>query len=97
MNDHVLNAVVDKIHADLNHDRFAFVRAWGFYMGSYPYYIERQVAKAQRDNAPANAVHFADDKSEPGGGHWVTVDDVATNNPNLASSLKRYVSERTGE
>lgn len=48
--------------------RFPYVYAWGRKMGSYGYYIEKQMLKAEEDNAPKNAIFKRDS------GEWATTD-----------------------
>ena len=60
-----------------------FVYAWGRYMDSKDYYIQDQLAKAEADNAPLNAIF------KRSTGEWATVDSIE--DPNLALSLTEYV------
>jgi hypothetical protein len=40
---------------------YKYIRAWGYMMGSFEYYVRGQVDKARRDNAPADAIYRDDD------------------------------------
>ena len=40
-------------------DKYLHVRAWGRLMGSYPSYVNGQVKKALRDNAPEDACFYS--------------------------------------
>jgi hypothetical protein len=48
---------------------YLYIRKWGRIVGSHDYYIENQVAKARRDNAPQNAIYKEDDG-------WKTIEDI---------------------
>lgn len=52
-----------------SNERYESIRLWGGRMGSFSYYIERQVQKAIKTNAPWNAIYEIDGKR-------VTVDDI---------------------
>ena len=47
-----------------------FVKAWGKQMGSFQYYIDRQVELAREEGAPHNAIYRDTE------GTWHTVNDV---------------------
>lgn len=36
---------------------YPYIRAWGQLLGSYEYFIEAQIERAQEDNAPDDAVY----------------------------------------
>lgn len=36
---------------------YPYIRAWGHLMGSFAYYVERQVTKARDENAPKTAIY----------------------------------------
>lgn len=50
---------------------YIYIRAWGQFLGSFPGYIEGEVEKARRDNAPDTAIHRLQD------GNWATFEDIA--------------------
>lgn len=60
-----------------------YVVAWGKYVGSMDYYIKDQLALAEKDNAPENAIYKDRD------GTWRTID--ALEDENTAASLHDYV------
>jgi hypothetical protein len=41
---------------------YPYIRAWGRMMGSSPVYVERQVERARRDRAPADAIFYGRDR-----------------------------------
>lgn len=49
--------------------KYPFVVIWGQQTGSLQYYIAEQLAKAERDDAPFNAIYERH-------GTWSTVDDI---------------------
>jgi len=49
---------------------YPYIRAWCKMMGSYQYYTDIQLEKAQADGAPQNAVYHNEGK------RWVTFDEV---------------------
>lgn len=54
---------------------YKWIRAWGFLLGSYPYYVNEQIQRAKDTNAPETAIY---EKSAPGGirtGEWATKED----------------------
>jgi hypothetical protein len=51
---------------------YPWIRAWGWMMGSFPYYIESQIERAQRTGAPANAIYEHHDAGSGGNGTWAT-------------------------
>lgn len=61
----------------MSSNSYPYIRAWSHMMGSMPYYITDQIARARATNAPANAIY---EKHLPGGegpsGEWETFDDI---------------------
>ena len=49
---------------------YKYIRAWGYSLGSFDYYIENQIAKAKEDNAPPTAVYKRQD------GTWATFEEI---------------------
>jgi hypothetical protein len=49
--------------------RYPFIRAWGYQLGSFQYYIESEIERAIRENAPERAIY------KSGAGGWRTIDD----------------------
>jgi hypothetical protein len=47
---------------------YPYIRAWGWMMGSLPYYIDEQVKLARQDKAPQTATYRNDD------GSWNTIE-----------------------
>ena len=41
--------------------KYLYIRAWGKLLGSFPYYIEGEVAKAEKENAPETAIFRRED------------------------------------
>lgn len=60
---------------------YHWIREWGKLLGSHDEYIDRQVEKARRDNAPENAIYKSND------GRWVTTDDVTSGETRHALGL----------
>jgi hypothetical protein len=60
-----------------------YVVAWGKYVDSMDYYIKDQLALAEIDNAPENALF------KRASGEWATLDSIE--DPNLAAALTDYV------
>ncbi len=36
---------------------YPFLRAWGRMMGSYPYFVDEQVERARKEQAPSDAIY----------------------------------------
>lgn len=69
-------------------DTHPYIVAWGQLMGSYGYYIERQVMQARVDGAPKNATFYSDsDKA------WRTTDGMRTD---LKWELDQYLAGTKG-
>lgn len=49
---------------------YIMIRAYGRFMGSYPYYIRDQIALAKMDRAPHNVIFKRED------GTWATIEDI---------------------
>jgi hypothetical protein len=52
---------------------YPWIRVWGKYLGSSPYYIDDQVAEARRDGAPQDAIYKDSDTEE-----WRTIDTITS-------------------
>lgn len=68
---------------------YAYVRAWGQTLGSFPYYIEGEVEKARRSNAPETAIYQRDD------GSWATFEGIASKDTRnaIAALASKLMSE----
>ena len=66
---------------------YPWIRAWGWLMGSYTYYIEAQIERAKQTHAPETAIYERHDAGKGGNGTWATLDDIRSNNT-------RYILER---
>lgn len=65
---------------------YPLIRVWGYLiMGSYEYYVEMQLARARKDNAPQDAVYRNED------GTWNRLDDIQ--NPMVKSQLVQRYNE----
>jgi hypothetical protein len=53
---------------------YSAIRAWGHMMQSFGYYIEDEVRRARRDDAPADAIY----KGFDGEGKWTRLSDVTS-------------------
>lgn len=53
---------------------YKYIRAWGKHLGSFNYYIDGEVLKARKDNAPQNAIY------KNSKGNWQTFDDIKSDN-----------------
>lgn len=57
-------------------EKYPWIVKWGKHMGSFDYYVEAQLVRAEQTNAPTNATF---ENTKPGGGgtgQWSTVDDI---------------------
>jgi len=54
---------------------YLYIRAWGRLLGSYQYYIAAEVAQAQQDKAPHDAIFKRGDV-------WHCWSDINDDNPN---------------
>ena len=50
--------------------KYKYIWAWGKLLGSYPYYMENEAEKAEREKAPETAIYRKDD------GTWATFEDI---------------------
>jgi hypothetical protein len=50
--------------------KYPFIRAWGYQLGSFKYYIENEIERAIEDKAPERAIY------KSGNGEWRTIDDT---------------------
>lgn len=64
-------------------EKYPFIRAWGTYMGSYPYYIEGEKERAEKDNAPGTALFRRSD------GSWALFEDL---HPETKAILERILA-----
>jgi hypothetical protein len=65
--------------------KYPWIVKYGRMLGSYDYYIDNQVERAEATNAPVNAIH---EQTAVGGertGKWATIDDVI--NPDARDRL----------
>lgn len=53
-------------------NEYPWIVAWGRMLGSYPYYIDQQVAQARHDGAPNTAIY------KDSTGTWQTTDDITS-------------------
>jgi hypothetical protein len=68
---------------------YPYIYAWGRLMGSFNYYIERQMNDAKIDKAPSNAIY----KNAQG---WVTFDKIsASTNQETYDFIIREVAKIT--
>lgn len=51
---------------------YAYIRAWGLSLGSFPEYIAGEVERARRDNAPETATYRRED------GSWATFEEISS-------------------
>ena len=51
-------------------NKYFYIQAWGFILGSFQYYIKDRIAEAVASGAPENATHRKQD------GTWATADDI---------------------
>lgn len=63
---------------------FPYVRAWGMFLGSSPWYIEEQVAQAQHQKAPALAIYRNQD------GTWTTAESLS---PAIRERVDKYLGK----
>jgi len=72
-----------------NSKPYHYIRAWGEHMGSYPYYINDQIAKARTQGAPENAIYekYAADGSGRTG-VWAVASEV------VAPGLRNWLDKR---
>lgn len=62
---------------------YVAIKLWGIELGSYPYYIKDQQAKASREGAPVDALYFCQPTHAPAGSadRWICVSDLKDNHP----------------
>lgn len=68
---------------------YPWIRAWGWLLGSFSYYIEEEIQRAKRSNAPPNAIfrRYTPDDSGWDGKSWATTADITS--PNTRYTLER--------
>lgn len=64
---------------------YAYIRAWGKMLGSFPGYIEGEVEKAKRDHAPQAAIYRRQD------GSWATFGSI--NSGDTRDAVQRIVKQ----
>lgn len=62
---------------------YPYIRAWGTYLGSFPYYINDQIALATKDGAPERSIYKSHE------GQWVTFDEIE--NLRVKALVQKYV------
>ena len=72
--------------------KYKYIHAWGKMMGSFPYYINNQVAKAIEENAPETAIFRSSYD-----GTWATFEGIENKDTKLriASIVKSFSSVKT--
>lgn len=63
---------------------YKYIVAWGRMMQSFSYYINGEVAKAIKDNAPKTAIYRQDD------GTWATWEDIKS--PDTRSTIEQIAN-----
>ena len=53
---------------------YVYIRAWGRFQGSMPYFIREEIERAREDDAPHNVIYKRED------GTWATIDQVSEPN-----------------
>jgi len=73
-------------------EKYKHIVAWGRFMGSYDYYIESQPLKAERDNAPEDAIYKEQEIDVLLKGEWVTYGKVT--NPRSRNIMDKSLEEQ---
>ena len=55
---------------------YPYIRAWSRMMGSMPYYITGQIARAKATNAPPTAIYEKHESGTGGTGEWEVFEDI---------------------
>jgi hypothetical protein len=50
--------------------KYDTIRRWGSYMGTLPYYVDAEVARAESDDAPPTAIY------KDRNGRWFTAQEI---------------------
>jgi hypothetical protein len=66
--------------------KYRHIVAWGRFMGSYSYYVEAELLRAEKDNAPKDAMYKKDHV-------WVTYEQST----NMASGTRTRMEELLNE
>lgn len=53
-------------------EKYPWIVKWGRLLGSFAYYIDNQVHKAEADGAPTTAIYKREDEG------WATIDDITS-------------------
>jgi len=69
---------------------YLYIRAWGKLLGSFDYYIENEVCKARKDNAPQTAIYRNDDKT------WQTVENVCEETKRQVEAIVKEMVKGSG-
>jgi hypothetical protein len=62
--------------------KYKYIVAWGIYTGSFGYYIDEQLLRAEADSAPANALYKGSIS-----GVWVTFDEAGEHARNAVNYI----------
>lgn len=65
--------------------KYKWIVLWGGLMGSYTYYIDEQLYKAEATNAPETATYQKQD------GSWNTIDDIKNEDTRFALGLEPLI------
>ncbi|QXV74327.1 hypothetical protein [Rhizobium phage RHEph16] len=70
-------------------EKYKYIRAWGRMLHSFDWYINDEIDKAQKENAPNDAVYARTDHQEgKRTGEWVRFSDL---NPETQERVRKYL------
>jgi hypothetical protein len=64
---------------------YIYIRAWGRFMHSLPYYVRDEIERAREDKAPGNAIYKRED------GTWATIDQIAEPNRTTVARIASQI------
>lgn len=68
-------------------EKYQYIVWWGKSIGSFDYYIEAQLKRAEETNAPLTAIYEKTTGSQRTG-EWATIEEIA--NPSTRTELIRW-------
>jgi len=70
--------------------KYPYIQAWGTKLTSLQYYIKSEKDRAEKDNAPDDAIYFSIERQR-----WIRVTELEESNPDLKVWLDKEVSRYT--
>lgn len=69
---------------------YPYIRAWGRLMHSYQYFVQGQIDRATKDNAPADACFFSQQDNR-----WIPFSEVEAES--TRTLIQKFVDEQKGD